>query len=652
MADSRGATLLNRAEMVPVGKAAPPSVEQAIQQSGMAGVPFTPGRPIGPFDGYSTTPRSHDFQTGFNISARPRNNTRVTFQALQGLIEAYDFAQICIWYKINSIRSLKWRLVPAPEVTEDISSAVAYAKRILKRPDRKNSLNTVLAKYLYDVFAFDAGTLYRVRNNADEVIGFKHVDGTTIAPLVDDWGDRPEYPAPAYVQYYQGVPQVWLTEDDVVYEPFRPSTQSPYGRAPIESVLLSANTDLRFQTYFLQRFTDGNIPEGFAGSPEGWTPDQIDQFQARWDALLYGDQSQKHSVKWVPNGTKFDWTNERDFSDEFSVFLAQKTMAAFSILPSELGFTDDVNKSTSDGQADVQMRVGDMPPLNHVEMVLTDFLQEDLSLPVCFEYDKGDEEEDKLATAQTDQIYWQIGAVGSDELREQRYGLPVDPNNPVGRTMFTARGGPIPLSAVIAVQGPIDLETFGPLAGSVLPHHPFTPVEGVIPNPPPQSPALAVQRFPAENQPVTTGTTPPALGGTVAKAETVGLTEATGAYGDPLIDEDDDLEDEAELVKAEMASFGRFTRARAKQGKWRDFTFTVVDPAEGARLNAEARDSVVKAVPKGQASNPRWHRPVRLAESKSIDYHAAAIRSALKQSVSRSDLMALVNSYKAASDEA
>lgn len=638
----------------PGGRGAPLAIEQSIASQQLEGVPFSPGRPIGPFNGYSTTPREHDFPVGFNIVARPRNQKRVSFQALQGLIEAYDFAQLCIWHKINSIRSLKWSLVPAPEVTDDVSSAVAYAKGILKRPDRKNSLSTVLAMYLWDVFAYDAGTLYRVRNNADQVIGFKHIDGTTVAPLIDGWGGRPDAPAPAFTQFYQGVPQIWFTENDLIYEPFRPDTQSPYGRAPIESVLLAANTDIRMQSYFLQRFTDGNVPEAFAMAPEDWTPDQIDQFQARWDAVMYGDQSQKHQVKWMPGGGKgIVWSNEKDFSDEFSVFLAQKTMAAFSIMPSELGFTDDVNKSTSDGQADVQQRIGDLPPLNHVEMVLTNFLQEDLCLPLCFEYDKGDEEEDKLATAQTDQIYWQLGSIGSDELREMRYGLPVDPNNPIGRTMFTARGGPIPLSAVVAVQGPIDLETFGPQAGAVLPHHPFTPVEGVVPNPPPQAPALAVQRFPAENQPVGAGTTPPALGGSVAKAETVGLTSDTGVTSYDLVDDEDEQDAADELAKAvsyELSRFRTFRKARVKAGKWRDFTFTAVDPVEAAKLNAQARRSVVKAavpddVPLGQASNPRWHRPVRLAESKSIDYHAAAIRAALKASVSRDALVSLVQSY-------
>ena len=113
----------------------------------------------------------------------------------------------------------------------------------------------------------------------------------------------------AYVQYVNGLPWNWLTRSDMVYEPFRPIPRSIYGRAPLESIILNANTDIRFQLYFLQRFTEGNIPEAFASAPESWSPDQIEQFQDYWDGFMYGDQSRKHQVRWMPGGTKFAWSN-------------------------------------------------------------------------------------------------------------------------------------------------------------------------------------------------------------------------------------------------------------------------------------------------------------------------------------------------------
>jgi hypothetical protein len=223
---------------------------------------FSPGVPIQPNDGYSRVPRAHDFLTGYNIAARPRRNERVSFTTLQGIIEAYDVAQMAITHRIDSVRSFDWYLEPLDGVSGDTSEMIDKAKQILKRPDHELPFRAWLSKFLWDVLAYDAGTLYRMRNNAGRCIGLRVIDGTSIAPLIDYHGNRPTGEAPAFVQFAQGVPWNWLTVEDLIYVPFRPLPNTPYGKAPMESILLNANTDLRFQNYFLSRFTEGTVPEG------------------------------------------------------------------------------------------------------------------------------------------------------------------------------------------------------------------------------------------------------------------------------------------------------------------------------------------------------------------------------------------------------
>ena len=36
------------------------------------------------------------------------------------------------------------------------------------------------------------------------------------------------------------------------------------------------------------------------------------------------------------------WSNEKEFSDQFSMYLLRKTCAAYHVVPSDLGFTEDV----------------------------------------------------------------------------------------------------------------------------------------------------------------------------------------------------------------------------------------------------------------------------------------------------------------------
>ena len=536
---------------------------------------FGPGVPMQPYKGFSATPRSHDFPAGYNISARPRRGERVAFSTLRALSESYDVAQLAISHTIDDVRSMTYTLKAAPWFRGDCDDALDRARKIMRRPDGVLPFVSWLAKYLDDVLRFDAGTLYRMRNRRGDVVGLKVIDGTSISPLLDDFGDQPAPPAPAFVQWAQGTVWDWLSADDLIYTPFRPRTNSPYGLAPLEMVLLNANTDLRFQQFFLRRFTEGTVPEGFAGAPAEWTPDQISQFQDAWDDMLYGDEAAKHQVKWVPHGTTFTWPKDQPFDAEQAKWLERKTLVAFGRVPADMGITDDVNRSTGDSQADVQFRVGTLPLVRFVEAVLDDFLQTDLGLPVVGAFDTGQETEDRLATAQADGVYIDHGVVSSDEVREMRFGLPVDNDRPIGRYVFGQRTGPIPAAAVEAVSGPIDPETYGPAAEAPLPTEPFAPVSGVAP----------------EDSKSYVELTPP-----VAKATTDGVTAATGIEGVDL-DQPTDLvpsEDEA-VTKAEIAAFRRFVKGRRKAGTWRDFTFTALPAAQARELNREARTEVRKA---------------------------------------------------------
>jgi hypothetical protein len=609
---SRLATATLPPPVVPVAKVfgpgIPPAIEAAEQRSQMGPQsPFSPGEPIGPYDGFSRTPRSHDYVTGYNIATRPRVHERVAFETLKGLIDSYDVARVCIRHRIASLRSLDFKLVAADGYEGEIAAEVAEGKRVLKRPDRKTLFKPWLAKYVRGILSYDAGTLYRMRNRAGRAVGLTVLDGTMIAPLQDYWGNPPDAPAPAYVQYVQGLPWNWLTSDDLVYEPYDPRDDSLYGTAPLEDILLTANTDIRFQLYFLERFTQGNLPAGFASSPDNWSPDQIEQFQEYWDAFMLGDQSRKHQIRWIPSGSKLAWTNEKDFTDSFSLFLMRKACSAFSIVPSDLGFTESVNKSSGESQADVQHRVGDLPMAMHIQDILTEFLQGDLQLPLKFAFDLGEEQDDRVNQANADKIYFDMGAVGSSEIRELRYGWS-DPV-PIPRTIMTSRGGPVPIASLLALAGEIDPATSLPEIGAPLPKDVFGGVEGVLPEPPIKVTPLAEREYGPSAMPPAPPPQP-VLGddgqdvakeGDGGPAPAAGITAETGIYGYDLDDgqygsaDEEERELAGQQVAKEMAAFRRFAKARRREGDWRDFEFRSVPRVRGHNLNDDGRLSVRKA---------------------------------------------------------
>jgi 8-oxo-dGTP pyrophosphatase MutT (NUDIX family) len=639
------------------GPGVPPAITAAEARSHMTPAsPFGPGTPVGPYDGFDRTPRATPFTTGYNIATRPRTHERVSFETLKGLIDNYDVSQICINHRIDSLRSLDWKLVAKDGYSGDVTDYISLGAKALDKPDRVHYFETWLGKWLWDELAYGCGPLYRLRNRAGRCVGLLPVDVLSVAPLLDYWGlppgamehgripdaDLPE----AYVQYVNGLPWNWLTRADLIYEPYRLHNDSPYGRAPIESIILSANTDIRFQLYFLQRFTEGNLPAAFASSPETWTPDQIEEFQSYWDSFVYGDQAAKHQIRWLPPGSKFEWSNEKDFTDTFSLFLMRKTAAAYHVVPSDLGFTESVNKSSGESQGDVAHRVGDLPFIRYVQRILTSFLQDDLRLPLKFTFDLGEEQDDRAEQANADKIYVDMGAVGVSELREMRYGL-TDPV-PVPRYIFTERAGPIPIASLLAVAGEIDPETGLPAQGAPLPEEVFGGTEGVLPNPPIKVMSLAEREFGPKAMPPAPPPQPVLQPGQVGQSEAPvakegegpGITAETGLYSYDLGGRDDDDEDDGgevrkryltvdevrqayrdavaagkvspEVVAAvearmtadreaaetavakEMQAFRNFARKRRKAGEWQDFTFRTVPAVRAHNLNDDGRLAVRK----------------------------------------------------------
>ena len=69
--------------------------------------------------------------------------------------------------------------------------------------------------------------------------------------------------------------------------------------------------------------------------PNGWTPDQIKQFQDYWDAEFAGDLARRRRAKFVPgdSASRVHQTKEPEHKDEFDEWLARIICYAFSVPP-------------------------------------------------------------------------------------------------------------------------------------------------------------------------------------------------------------------------------------------------------------------------------------------------------------------------------
>ena len=475
---------------------APEELEAALAENGLSwGPPFPPGRPLDPFWGYKRPPRTWDYSVGENVQLTPRWN-RISFPTLKAIIESYYAAQICVRHLINDVRSLDYQFIPPQNVLEDATEDLAKAEQFFNSPDKRQPFRAWLAEYLQDVLRYDAGALYIRRNEGGEPIALEVVSGSTIIPLIDFFGRPPvdEDDAnatpeglfegdivPAYLQIIEGLPWVWLVKEDLIYQPLNPLPESQYGLAPMEAVLLQANTDIRFQWHFLQYFTEGSIPAGFMEAPPDLSdPIQVQEWQETWDAVMLGDQAKLRQVRWVPAGAQFTPVKNNDFQSDFPLYLMRCTAAAFGVTPNDLGFTEDVNRSTGEVQVDVQFRIGTLPIVRHLEDVINLFISEHLGLQARIAFDTGQGTQHRLESAQADDIYIKSGVLSPDEVRI-RLGKRISRERPTPRFIDNNRNGPIPLLAVESLSGKIDATTYGPDQSQVLLDHPFIPAPGAAP---------------------------------------------------------------------------------------------------------------------------------------------------------------------------
>lgn len=615
-------------------------IEAELVAQGLTwGPPFPPGRPLDPLIGFRRPPRTRDFQVGENTQITPRWD-RVSFKTLKAIHDQYDVSQICVRHLINDVRSLDYSWQPLPGVRDDVSEDIAKAHQFFEFPDRRLPFRAWISEYLQDVLRYDAGALYVRRSEDGTPIALEVVDGTSLIPLVDYYGrsaadeddenppgDGMVWPGgdtPGFLQIIQGMPWDWLTADDILYIPWNPLPESQYGQAPLEAVLMAANTDLRFQWHFLQVFTEGTIPAGFMEAPPDMSdPAQIAEWQEMWDAIMLGDQSKLNQIRWVPNGANYKPAKDITFDSEFPLYLMRRTAAAYGVTPADLGYTETVNKSTSEVQVDIQFRVGTTPVLRHVEDVVNLFVAKELKLRVRLAFDKGQETEDRVATAQAEAIYIANGVISPDEPRK-RLGHEVDKEHPVPRMIINPRLGPIPILAVNSVSGKIDPDTYAPDKSQPLVPNPYIGAAGVIPvQGSPEQKAMGVANTQMQRDLLedTTGEGPtPEMAATIAAANpppaptktetsdgppgqgadataepastatgqgatpedeqaqkeaTAGVSTATGIQGADLIGhgpDDDDDEDDEDATKAiefevELRRWRDNTRQRLRKGR-------------------------------------------------------------------------------------
>ncbi|OCJ12478.1 hypothetical protein A6U86_05505 [Rhizobium sp. AC27/96] len=275
----------------------------------------------------------------------------------------------------DQIERLDWRIKKVGAKTaDDNDPRIKEVSRFLRKPDGQHHFAVWLRMIVEDLLVLDAPSVEIRRSRNQKVIGLDVVDGASIKVLVDQNGRRPLPPHPAYQQVIKG--RVWtdLTTNDLLYEPRNRRSNHLYGFGPVEQIIVTINTVMQRQAAQLAHFTASNIPSGILNAPDGWTPQQIKDFQDWFDAMLTGNTQDRSKLKWVPQGTKYSAFKDAPIKDEFDEWLARIVSFAFSLPPTP--FVRQMNRSTSEGDQERAEQEGLGPLLSWAKRLMDDVIQD------------------------------------------------------------------------------------------------------------------------------------------------------------------------------------------------------------------------------------------------------------------------------------
>lgn len=408
---------------------------------------FGPLNPMEPTAPPEVAGRRLDFPSGYNLTQQPRAYAPVSFGALRGLADGYDLLRIIIETRKDQMERLPWSIAPRDPkatITTEMQGRIRTLEKFFNRPDRENFWGTWLRIVLEDLLVLDAPAIFKRRTRGGDLYSLEIIDGSTIKKVIDDWGRTPQPPLVAYQQALKGFPAVNYTTKDLLYRPRNVRSGAVYGYSPVEQIIMTTAIGMRRETFQLNYYTEGNMPDSLIGTPETWTPDQIRQFQDWFDGMLEGNLAQRRKAKFVPGGVGKTYvpTKTEELFGKAEEWLARVCCFAFSISPQP--FVQMMNRATAETAQETASADGLLPLMawtkGTVDTILIDeFGEEELE----FKWTEEDEMDPKVE-AEIITKYVEDGILSINAARE-RIGEDSDPDPGFNRLLMKTATGYVPV---------------------------------------------------------------------------------------------------------------------------------------------------------------------------------------------------------------
>ena len=533
-------------------------------------------------------PRKYEYQVAQNLNI---TQTLVPYQVLKALVEQCDIIHRCVEIRVSEISKMDWSFTLSNSAITEImqeencSHAKAakigrerYGEEIARLTEfwenpyvaTDRSMVEWMTEALWQVFTFDQLCIYpRYSIGAkldakagDKVypIGFDVIDAPTIKILLDNRGDIPHPPLPAFQQILWGFPRGEFTAspdteaqnlysgagrsgqfitDQMFVSVKNRRTWTVYGYSPVEQAIPAATLYLNRQRWMNAEYQEGVSPKTWMKSNSmEYDPVKMAALERVLNDKLAGSTAERHRVKLLPDGFEPVAMPSEDekYKAEYDEFIIKRIASCFGVSPTALGVMPRSGLGGSGehkGQQDAVDAVSQRPMEAYVVEFINALSRRFLGMSKAVTFNLNDESNsaDEAAKASAFKTALESGQMTLNDVRGD-LGLP----------LYDMAEADEPF--IVTSQGPQFLK------GSL---------------------AIA------------------------ASGETIGDKDEEA----PEVPEVPEVE--TDRLEAEKAAFAKFVKARTKSGKWRDFEFVYADPIEAENLNTQGRLKVAGA-------DPKWER--------------------------------------------
>ena len=592
-----------------IGQAVPMPRPGFVEGGGGFGAMLGPAAPLLPApidvvldDSGRALPRKYEYQTAVNLNL---TQTEVPFQVLNSLVEQCDVIHRAIEIRVGDIvkQQPSWTLSDQAIASIMEEENCSHAKAALigreRCGDEINRLNEFwenpyvasdrtfsewMTESLWQIFTYDQWCVYPRYNFKGNVLGFDVIDAPTIKILLNNRGDIPHPPEPAYQQVLWGFPRgefiaspdadgefyagtgrdkEYLTDQLSVFVKNR-RTWSPYGYSPVEEAIPAASLYLNRQAWMNSEYQNGSMPMTFMKTnSQELDIHKLAEFERILNGRLTGNTAERHRIKVLPDG--FDPVAMPEMADRFKSdydeYIIKRISSIFGVAPAALGVVARASLGGGKGQMEGEQEnvetVSTKPMADYIISCINSLSRRYLgaSKNVTFVLNDVKSSLDERNRAQALQVSLFSGQKTLNdvqgELGQNLYDMP-EADEP-----FIVAG-----NTVLFLKGMLTVSSSGETTGQAGEPSDTTQTETNQSN-------KEVQKPVSESE-----------------APKAGVGKDIPAVGAPA---------QKEALAEEIKDFGRFVKSRHKNGKWRAFDFVSIPDSIGDRLN-EAGYFIAKGV--------------------------------------------------------